>query len=209
MFDIREVSLDSVYELFFCYHAYGGTSATATYVFGVFEDDVLVAAYTWQPPPPGAAKNICPEEPGGVLALSRMVAVPKNQRRLKHISKPLMVQMKKLIDRGRWPVLVTYSDEGLNHNGYVYQCSGWTPTSRNLAKQYVDKRGTRTSPYSRGKTSTKGLTFIGEAWLQRWEHWACPKGEVAEHMKKHGWVRRALPGKTWRSGRQAHRWFKD
>jgi hypothetical protein len=33
--------------------------------------------------------------------------------------------MNVLIDRTRWPVLVTYSDIGQGHTGHVYKCSGW------------------------------------------------------------------------------------
>jgi len=84
----------------------------------------VVAAYAWQPPPPGASRAVCPEAPEGVLALSRMVAVPRDERRLQHVSTPLRRQMRVLIDRGRWPVLVTYSDEGQGHTGnaVVPQC---------------------------------------------------------------------------------------
>jgi hypothetical protein len=83
-----------------------------------------------------------------VLALSRMVAVPAEQRRLKHISKALKRQMR-LIDRSRWPVLVTYSDESVGHTGHVYKCSGWTPTTRKRVRTYaVD--GVRTSSYQNG-----------------------------------------------------------
>ena len=135
-YDIRSISINEVDKLCSCYHAYKAASATATYAFGVFEDGALVAAYSWQPPPYGAAKSVNHYVPYGVLALSRMVAVPKDQRKLKHISKPLMLQMKKLIDRTRWPSLVTYSDEGLGHSGHVYKCSGWTQTKRSLAQQY-------------------------------------------------------------------------
>lgn len=31
-----------------------------------------------------------------------------------------------LIDRDRWPILVTYADEGQGHTGAIYEASGWT-----------------------------------------------------------------------------------
>lgn len=34
------------------------------------------------------------------------------------VSKPLRRQMRVEIDRGRWPVLITYSDEGQGHTGH-------------------------------------------------------------------------------------------
>lgn len=94
------------------FHGYHGAGSVAVYAFGVYEDGEIVAAYAWQPPPLGGAKSVCPQAPHGVLSLSRMVAVPRDQRRLNHVSKPLRYQMRGLIDRTRWPVLVTYSDEG-------------------------------------------------------------------------------------------------
>jgi hypothetical protein len=207
-FDIRQTPLASLRALFFDHHAYKSVSKTATYSFGVFEEGALIAAYVWQPPAYGAALSVAPECTSGVLALSRMVAVPKQARKLKHISKPLMWQMKHGIDRTRWPVLVTYSDEGLGHTGYVYKCSGWTPTERREARQYVNAEGARTSVYSSGKTSAAGLTKIGTAWLQRWEHWACTREQSATWLQVHGWKHEPIPNKYWRSGSPAYRWVR-
>ena len=81
-------SLEVARDLCKSYHGYKSAGGWATYSFAVMEDGRGVAAYVWQPPPPGAAKSVCPEEPAAVLALSRMVAVPKEQRKLKHVSKP-------------------------------------------------------------------------------------------------------------------------
>jgi len=136
-----------------------------------------------------------------------MVAVPKTERRLKHVSKPLMEQMRKLIDRSRWPVLVTYSDSSLGHTGYVYQCSGWEKTTVSVAPFYLDETGARVSSYSNGKTRRNGLKFGGMAALQRWEHWVCDKGQAKEHMDAAGWVR-VLTGKKYRSGNPAARYAR-
>src|SRR6266513_1557813 len=120
-YTMRRVTLEEVRDLCVRFHGYGSAGASATYAFGVFEGDTLVAAYSWQPPQPGTARAICPEAPQGVLALSRMVAVPTETRTLNHVSKPLRRQMRREIDRTRWPVLVTYSDEGQGHTGHVYK----------------------------------------------------------------------------------------
>ncbi|MDP3766593.1 MAG: hypothetical protein Q8S13_01130 [Dehalococcoidia bacterium] len=138
-----------------------------------------------------------------------MVAVPKGERALKHVSKPLMVQMKRLIDRTRWPSLVTYSDEGLGHTGWVYQCSGWTPTVRNLRPQYVDAHGRRASTYRNGKHCREGLVFLGHACVQRWEHHVVPVAESPAWMARHGWRLVDVPGKTWRSGSPARTVTQD
>jgi len=137
------------------YHGYGSCGGTSTYNYCVTEDGNPVAAFSWLPPAFGSAKSVCPEHPAGVLALSRMVAVPKAERQLKHISKPLMIQMKKLIDRSRWPVLVTYSDEGQGHTGYVYQCSGWEMRGRRKSEVYESEFGDRKSSYSSGSRNVE------------------------------------------------------
>lgn len=209
MIELTPVSVRSpeVQALFRRFHAYGGTGSTATYALGVREGSALVAVYLWQPPAPGAARAVCPEAPHGVLALSRMVAVPRAERVLKHVSKPLRWSMKHHLDRTRWPVLITYSDAGAGHTGYVYQCSGWERTTTSRAPYYQDGLGNRVSKYSNGGGKTGPLVLAGHTDITRWEHWACPRGQAAEFMAAAGW-HRVLTGKTWRSGNPAGRWVQ-
>lgn len=202
-YDMRTCGLNEARRLCERYHGYASAGNNATYAFGVYENDILVAAYVWQPPAPGAARSVSKEAPQGVLALSRMVAVPRTERRLNHISKPLRRQMRLEIDRGRWPVLVTYHDEGEGHTGHVYKCSGWTATTRRKCPVYRTDTGARASSYSNGKHGDRKLIRAGWTWIQRWEHWACDRGDAADHMDRHGWIRVPVPGKTWRSGNPA------
>lgn len=194
--------------LFEAHHGYRSLSECITYCFAVFEAGVPVAAFAWQPPPPGAAKSVCPEAPSAVLALSRMVAVPRTERRLQHISKPLKRQMRDLIDRSRWPVLVTYSDEGQGHTGHVYKCSGWQKTTRKRAQVHETTDGRRASVYSAGKRNARDLVRVEGTWIQRWEHRVCAVGEAAAWLARHGWTRVVIEGKTWANGSQAHRWVR-
>jgi hypothetical protein len=204
---IEACSLEVVRDLCAKHHGYGGTGGVSVYNWAVMEREKAVAAFSWQPPAPGAAVSVCPEHPAGTLALSRMVAVEKADRALKHISKPLRVQMRSLIDRGRWPVLITYSDESQGHTGYVYQCSGWEKTGRRRVPIFEDANGRRTSRYSNGKTGGRDLVRVGWAFIQRWEHWACPRGEAAEYARLHGW-QRVPTNRAYRSGAPAFRWEK-
>lgn len=206
--DLRPATREQVLPLFEAHHGYKSLGGALTYVFAVFEDGRPVAAFAWQPPPPGAAKSVCPEEPSAVLALSRMVAVPHGERRLRHISKPLRRQMRDLIDRTRWPVLVTYSDEGQGHTGHVYKCSGWQKTTRKQAQVHEDRSGRRASCYSAGKRNTRDLVRVKNTWLQRWEHRVCLVGEARTWMARGGWARVVIPGKVWANGSQAHRWVR-
>ena len=207
MTDLRECTLADVRHLFQQHHGYGDAGGRSTYCYAVYEDDKPVAAYVWQPPAFGAAKAVCPEAPQGVLALSRMVAVPRSERVLQRISEPLREQFK-LIDRRRYPVLITYSDEGQGHNGWVYRAARMKATSRRSVRYYVDNSGVRRSALSNGKIDTSDLIFGGTTTIQRWEQWACKRGEAELHMMIGGWIKVPIPGKKWQSGTQAHRYVK-
>lgn len=206
-YDLRRCSLDVVRQLCSEHHGYRSCGKVSVYSFAVYEDGRAVAAFHWQPPPPGLARSLAPKAPGGVLALSRMVALPRSERRLNHVSKPLRRQMRVLIDRGRWPVLVTFSDESMGHTGHVYMCSGWQKTVRTRRLAAVDEDGRRVSTYSNGASVRRERTYT--TYLQRWEHWACNRKAVENHMTSAGWRLIPVPGKRWRSGSQAMRWVRD
>jgi hypothetical protein len=204
-FDLREVSLRDVAHMFETHHVYKSCGGVSTHTFAVFEGGRPVAAWTWNPPPPGCARALAPEAPWSVLSLSRMVAVDRVDRNLRHISKPLRHQMRRLLDRGRWPVLVTFSDASVGHTGHVYRCSGWAVDGVVRNRAYVDDEGRRKSIYSGGGRSETPLTSLGYVELTRWVHRACPSGSEEQHARASGWVREAIPGKTWRSGKPAYR----
>ena len=211
-YDLRPCRMADVRALCAKFHGYGGTGNSATYIFGVFEAGRVVAGFLWQPPALGACMSVCPEAPYGVLSLSRMVAVPRPDRLLNHISKPLRRQMRTLIDRERWPVLVTYHDEGQGHTGHVYRCSGWRKTTRRLSPAFEDPdTGNRVAPTSSsaGVVKRRAMVKVGDRWIQRWEHWACDKGSAARHIESAGWTRVQIPGKVWRSGNAAHTLVKN
>jgi hypothetical protein len=115
-----------------------------------------------------------------------MVAVPRGQRELKHISKPLKEQMKHLIDRTRWPVLVTYADAGQGHDGYVYKCAGWQPAGSTITPVTVDDTGARKSRYS--NQATVAVHTIGTSKKLRFEKWACPEWLSSEWHYAHDWA---------------------
>jgi len=142
--------------------------------------------------------------------------VPKDERELKHISKPLSYQMFRLIDRERYPILVTYHDVGQGHTGTVYAASNWKRTVENKRKVYVNTTGARTSFYQNGESFKKkemDLKLIGETTIVRWEHWICKPEEMQGWLESHKWVRVPLfkkdgTEKTWASGKQAFRYVK-
>lgn len=205
-YDLRRCDVATVADLCRRYHGYKSCPPTAVYAFAVYEEGRAVAGYLWNACAPGTDKLLSPGVPGVVLALTRMAAVPRSERRLNHVSKPLRRQMRVLIDRGRWPVLVTYSDSWLGHKGHVYKCSGWERTAENTSYVYVGEDGERKSSYRCGATNTEGLTLAGTSTITRWEHWVCDRDQVAAHVASAGWERVAIPGKRWRSGAQAMKW---
>lgn len=204
-YDLRQCPIGVVRDLCAAHHGYGGAGAASVYAFAVYEGGIPVAGFSWQPPPPGAARAVCPEMPSAVLSLSRMVAIPRAERKLNHISRPLKRQMRWLIDRSRWPVLVTYHDVGQGHSGHVYKCSGWRETSQSRRPFYVDDSGARISSYANGVSSSKRGTRGGYTEIHRWEHWACERGMADRHLLQAGWVRVKIPGKFWASGAQAYK----
>ena len=209
-------ALADVAHLFTRYHGYKSVGTLATYCHAVYENDRPVAAFVWNPPPPGACAALSAAPGGaGVLALSRMVAVPKDERRLQKISKPLRQIMRGgLIDRGRWPVLVTYSDTSLTgpsgrpHSGHVYLCSGWTRDGEVSRPFYETPTGERVSSYANGATDRTGKIRAGTTTLTRWVHRACPAGDEGAWLAAHGWRRETIPGKRWASGAPAQAWVR-
>jgi hypothetical protein len=207
-------ALADVAHLFTRYHGYKSVGGLATYCHAVVEDGQPVAAFVWNPPPPGACAALSAAPGGaGVLALSRMVAVPKDERRLQKISKPLRRIMRSdLIDRGRWPVLVTYSDASLTgpsgrpHSGHVYLCSGWTRDVDVSRPYYEDPTGARVSSYANGQTDTDNKTKAGLTVLTRWVHRVCPPGEEEAWLNAHGWYRARDDGRRWASGSPVQTW---
>ncbi len=208
-YNLEPIGVQDAAELLELYHPYrcGARLRPSTYCWGVIEDSRVVAAYIWSPPHYGAARSACPSAPWGVLGLSRMVALPRDQRRLRHVSTPLRRQMRTLIDRARWPVLVSYCDEGL-HSGHVYKCSGWKPADKTTRRAvHVDSDGNRRTPDSNGHR-LEGVKLRRSHYTQarRWTHHACPDvADVGAWMAARGWVRKPIPGKRWVSGNQAHK----
>lgn len=188
------------------FHAYQSLSNTGQF-WGCVEVGEVVAAFAWQPPPPGVAKALAPAMPAGVLALSRMVATPRDDRDW-HLSKPLRWLMRRGIDRTRWPVLVTFADTSVGHSGHVYVCSGWQPDGESARPIYEDAEGRRVSTYSAGKHSRRGLRRVGTAVLRRFVHRICAAGAEREYMEAGGW-RRVPTGRRWRNGKAAMTWVKE
>lgn len=105
-------------------HYAGGAPNTSVARHGLFPagSDKLHGVALWLPPTRRAAESVAPDSPGGVLALSRLVIVddvPVNGASF------LLGASMRLIDRARWPVLLTYADTRQGHTGAIYRATNW------------------------------------------------------------------------------------
>ena len=100
-------------------------SNTAVATHGLRRNTVLAdtdGVAWWLPPTRSAAVSLHPDRPEGVLTLSRLVVAP-------HVptngASFLLGRSMKLLDRQRWPVLVTYADTNQGHTGAIYRATNW------------------------------------------------------------------------------------
>jgi hypothetical protein len=111
------------------HHYSGGGSNTKAYVHGLYRNRHSIlrgrcyGVAWWLPPTRTAAKSFCPENPGGVLALSRLVILPEVPT---NACSFLMRHALRFIDRQRWPVLCSYACESQGHLGTIYLAAGWS-----------------------------------------------------------------------------------
>lgn len=105
------------------------------------------------------------------LQLSRLVVepgMPTNSATF------LMAHSMRLIDRKRWPVLLTYADSGQGHTGAIYKATGWEADGQGGGWNYY-------SPDGKQLSSLQGGNFI-----------PCPDGWEARRTVKHRFVHRAI-----------------
>jgi len=113
-------------------HYSRGGSNTATYRHGLYRLDDFFTLYGiawWIPPTRSAAEATYPQNWEGVLALHRLVVdpeVPTNGASF------LIGASMRMIDRKRWPCLVTYADEWQGHTGAIYRATNWTYAGRTM-----------------------------------------------------------------------------
>lgn len=153
---VKDVSIATGRRLIEKLHYSKGASNTRTYLHGLFlrgfedEDDCLGVCW-WIPPTKSAAIATYPKDWKGVLSLSRMaveVGVPKNACSF------MLSKSSSLIDRARWPALVTYADEWRNHTGSVYLSTNWVYVGKTKPEKTYTLNGRMTSRKRGPKTMT-------------------------------------------------------
>jgi len=168
-YEVRSISLSAAQELVAQLHYARGGANTATYRHGLFRrgeifDSQCVGVAWWIPPTKAAALATYPGNWRGVLALSRFVitpGVPKNAASF------LLSQSRKLIDRQKWPCLVTYADEWQGHKGTIYKADNWREVGRTTpeatfvlnGRMIARKAGPRTR--TRAEMTALGAVMVG------------------------------------------------
>ncbi len=112
------------------HYARGGPN-TSTYRHGMYRADPaviplvgeLVGVALWLPPTRPAAESVAGTEWQGVLCLSRLAIAPGIGT---NGASFLMGRSMRLVDRQRWPWLLTYADTGHGHTGAIYRATNWT-----------------------------------------------------------------------------------
>ena len=105
------------------HYARGGTN-TSTYRHGLYRSGLmgeLVGVAIWIPPTKNAALTVS-DNWQGVLSLSRLACQPGLPT---NAASFLLGGSMRLIERGRWPVLLTYADTGHGHTGAIYRATNW------------------------------------------------------------------------------------
>lgn len=127
-FEVRSIPAHGEAEnLIRCLHYSRSCPNTSTYRHGLYalsEGFMAPArgAALWIPPTKTAAQALAGDEWEGVLSLSRLVVAPEIGT---NGASFLLGRSMKLIDRTRWPVLVTYADTNQGHTGAIYRATNW------------------------------------------------------------------------------------
>jgi len=156
--EIGNVSIAVARELVKRFHYAKGAPNTRTYLHGVFpagefwETSCMGAAW-WIPPTKTAAEATYPDNWQGVLALSRVVIHPDAPH---NAASFLVGASMRLIDRERWPCLVTYADEWQGHTGAIYRATNWEERGKTKPERTYVKNGRMIARKAGGRTRTHG-----------------------------------------------------
>lgn len=166
---VADVDLSLATRLVRAHHYARGGANTATYLHGIFPVDAFWNEHAkgvawWIPPTKDAARALAGAGWEGVLALSRLVVEPDVPR---NACTFLVSRSIKMIDRARWPVLVTYADEWRGHKGGIYKGCGFVLDGRTKPEAVYTikgrmmgrKRGPRT--YTHAEMLAAGAVFEG------------------------------------------------
>ena len=185
-YEVRSVPLEVAHSLVSLFHYARGGSNTATYLHGLLPvGSVLltecIGVAWWIPPTRSAAEATYPANWQGVLSLSRLVVVPEAP---KNAASFLLGRSMRLIDRRRWPCLVTYADIAQGHTGAIYRATNWQYIGLTKPEPAFAVNGRMVARKAGGRTRTRAeMLALG----------AVPTGSSAKHKFIHVEHGRRLP----------------
>jgi len=176
--EVRPVALVIAQALVERYHYAHGGANTATYCHGLFRQGELwdvncQGIAWWLPPTKGAALATYPENWQGVLSLSRLVILPDVP---KNACSFLLARSMKLIDRKRWPCLVTYADQRQGHTGTIYKAANWRLDGETAPEAVYELDGRmvarKAGPHTRTRAEMEamGAELVGRSRKLRFVH---------------------------------------
>jgi len=174
---VADVSMPIARNMIRQWHYAKGASNTRTYLHGLFPRDYFwesqaVGCAWWIPPTKTAAMSI-DRNWSGVLALSRLVVSPDTPSNAESF---LIRHSMRLIDRDRFPTLVTYADSWRGHLGTIYKASGWALDGETKPEKRYTIGGRLISRKAGHKTRTHqemldmGAECVGEFSCLRFVH---------------------------------------
>lgn len=146
---------------------YSHSAPNTGQTFGLYQRELLplapiMGAALWLPPTRRAAEAVAGEEWQGVLSLSRLVVAPETPR---NAATFLLASSMRLLDRDRWPTLLTYADTHQGHTGAIYKATGWQLDAVTNAGSYFVKDG-RQVGRKRGKRNIPVAQLRAEGYVE-------------------------------------------
>lgn len=115
---------DEATRLVSAHHYAAGMSNTCIETHGLYRvgGTRLYGIAMWLPPTRKAAETVDRENWRGVAALSRLCVIPEAPP---NAASFLLAASMRLLDRERWPTLLTYADTRHGHTGAIYRATNW------------------------------------------------------------------------------------
>lgn len=146
---------------------YSKSAPNTGQTFGLFARDTyplapLSGVALWLPPTRRAAEAVAGDGWQGVLSLSRLAVAPELPR---NAATFLLARSMRLLDRERWPVLLTYADTHHGHTGAIYKATGWQLDAVTNAGSYFVKDG-RQVGRKRGSRNISAARLRSEGYVE-------------------------------------------
>lgn len=120
----------------------------------------LMGAALWLPPTRRAGEAVAGEGWGGVLSLSRLAVHPDLPR---NAASFLLAASMRLLDRDRWPTLLTFADHQQGHTGAIYKATGWTLDGVSTTGSYFVRNGVQVGR-KRGKRNVSAAQLRADGY---------------------------------------------